>query len=46
LKAIGTRARASIETLLGSPVYLKQWVKVRPGWSRRDRDLRFFGYKP
>ncbi len=46
LKAIGTRARASIETLLGGPVYLKQWVKVRPGWSRRDRDLRFFGYKP
>lgn len=45
LKAIGTRARRSIEALLGGPVYLSLWVKVRKKWSRRESDLRRFGYK-
>lgn len=42
---IGRRARLSIEELIGSPVFLELRVKVRPKWSRRDQDLRFFGYK-
>jgi GTP-binding protein Era len=45
LGEIGRRARASIETLIGGPVFLELRVKVRPKWSRRDRDLKFFGYK-
>jgi GTP-binding protein Era len=45
LSAIGRRARPPIETLVGGPVYLELWVKVRPKWSRRDRDLAHFGYK-
>lgn len=45
LKAIGTRARRAIEALLGGPVYLRLKVKTRPKWSRREADLRFFGYK-
>ncbi|MBW3660549.1 MAG: GTPase Era [Gemmatimonadetes bacterium] len=45
LKAIGTRARRSIEALLESAVYLSLWVKVRKKWSRREADLRHFGYK-
>lgn len=45
LKAIGTRARLRIEALLGGPVYLSLWVKVRKKWSRREADLRHFGYK-
>lgn len=45
LKAIGTRARISIEALLGGPVYLSLWVKVRRKWARREEDLKFFGYK-
>ena len=45
LKAIGTRARHSIEALLDGPVYLSLWVKVRKKWSRREADLRHFGYK-
>ncbi|HET9332641.1 MAG TPA: GTPase Era [Gemmatimonadota bacterium] len=45
LTAIGRRARPPIETLVGGPVYLELWVKVRPKWSRRDRDLTHFGYK-
>lgn len=45
LKAIGVRSRASIEALLGGPVYLTLWVKVRKRWSRREADLRQFGYR-
>jgi GTP-binding protein Era len=45
LSAIGRRARAPIEALVGGPVYLELWVKVRPKWSRRERDLEHFGYK-
>jgi len=45
LGEIGRRARGSIETLIGGPVYLELWVKVRAKWSRRVQDLRFFGYR-
>jgi len=45
LKAIGTRARRGIEALVGGPVYLTLWVKVRKKWSRREADLRHFGYR-
>jgi GTP-binding protein Era len=45
LKEIGTRARKTIEELLDGPVYLSLWVKVRKKWSRRETDLKFFGYK-
>jgi GTP-binding protein Era len=38
IKAIGTRARHSIEKLLGARVYLDLQVKARPGW----RDNRAF----
>jgi GTP-binding protein Era len=42
---IGRRARTSIEELIGAPVFLELRVKVRAKWSRRDQDLKFFGYK-
>jgi GTP-binding protein Era len=45
LKAIGMRARRTIEELLGGPVFLSLWVKVRKKWTRREPDLRWFGYK-
>lgn len=44
LKAIGTRARRGIEELIAGPVYLSLWVKVRKKWSKRETDLKFFGY--
>lgn len=44
LKEIGSQSRLEIEKLLGSKVYLELWVKVKPGWRKRDADLRFFGY--
>jgi len=45
LRAIGAAARPRIEELLDHPVYLDLWVKVRPDWRRRERDLREFGYR-
>ncbi len=46
IKAIGQAARLSIEELLGTKVYLELWVKVRPKWRTRDRELRRLGYAP
>lgn len=46
VKAIGIRARRAIEALIDGPVYLSLQVKVRKKWSRREADLKFFGYKP
>lgn len=44
LHAIGRRARTSIEELLAAPVYLELWVKIRPNWRNKERDLKEFGY--
>lgn len=46
LKKIGTRARQDITRLLGSPVYLQLWVKVKKDWRDSDFLLRNFGYDP
>lgn len=45
IKAIGTRARAKIEALIGSPVYLDLHVKVLPNWRRDSAALRRLGYR-
>lgn len=45
LKTIGQRAREEIERLLGSPVYLDLWVKVRKNWRNEEQTLRRFGYR-
>jgi GTP-binding protein Era len=44
LRAVGTTARASIEALLGSPVYLDLRVKVAKDWQRDPRQLRRLGF--
>ena len=44
LKEIGARARADIQTLLGSKVFLDLWVKVKKDWRDRDGVLRNFGF--
>jgi len=41
LKEVGTRARQQIEFLLGRPVFLELWVKVRPGWRKDPHFLRW-----
>jgi len=45
LKKIGSAARRDIERLLGSPIYLELWVKVKKNWRDNDFLLKNFGYK-
>lgn len=44
LKEIGKRARADIETLLGSKVFLELYVKVQNDWRNRQKQLAEFGF--
>jgi GTP-binding protein Era len=44
LKQIGVRARAQMENLLGSKVYLELWVKVREGWADSQTILHSLRY--
>lgn len=46
LKRIGTAARAKIEGLAGTRVFLQLRVKVRHNWRRNEVELRRFGYRP
>jgi GTP-binding protein Era len=45
IRSIGQAARAKVEKLVGSPVYLDLWVKVLPNWRRNARALDRLGYK-
>lgn len=45
LKDIGRMARADIENLLGSKVYLDLWVKVKKDWRNRANVLKSFGFE-
>lgn len=44
LKKIGTAARRDIQRLLGSPIFLDIWVKVKKNWRDNDFLLKNFGY--
>lgn len=44
LKDVGTRARAGIEAVLGTPVFLDLRVKVAKDWQRDPRQLRRLGF--
>ena len=46
VRTIGQRARAKIEPLVGSQVFLDLWVKVLPNWRRDAAALRRLGYSP
>ena len=45
LKGIGKSARADIERLLGSKVFLEVWVKVKENWREKESLIRTLGYK-
>ncbi|OAN46463.1 GTPase Era [Chloroflexus islandicus] len=45
LKKIGSAARSSIERMLGRPVFLDLWVKVRPNWRDDPSALGWLGYR-
>ncbi|GAA4713562.1 GTPase Era [Phytohabitans rumicis] len=44
LKDVGTRARAEIEALLGSRIYLDLHVRVAKDWQRDPKQLRKLGF--
>lgn len=44
IKRIGTEARADLEQLLGTRVYLDLEVKVKRNWRRDANQIRRFGY--
>ncbi len=44
LKEAGTLARHDLEKLLGSPIFLELWVKVKKEWRNKNRYLKEFGY--
>lgn len=45
LKRIGSLARVDMEKLFGAKVFLRLWVKVKPGWRNSDSMLKTLGYK-
>lgn len=44
LKKTGSLARADIERLVETKVYLQLWVKIREDWADDERSLAAFGY--
>lgn len=45
LREISRLARADVEKMLGKPVHLEVWVRVRRGWSDDIRALKTLGYE-
>ncbi|MCW3489346.1 GTPase Era [Dethiobacter alkaliphilus] len=43
LKEVGKQARADIEALLGTPVFLELWVKVKKDWRNKEGTWQNFG---
>ncbi|MGB3729994.1 MAG: GTPase Era [Thermodesulfobacteriota bacterium] len=44
LKEIGSLARADIEKILGTKIFLELWVKVKDKWTDRENLIKEFGY--
>lgn len=45
LKEIGKQARADVEKLFGSPIFLDLWVKVKRDWRNEEAMLKQLGYR-
>ncbi len=45
IKRLSADARAELEQLLGCPVYLELFVKVKSGWADSEASLRAHGYE-
>lgn len=45
LKNVGSLARADIEKLFGSKVFLELWVKAKTDWRNKNKFLREMGYE-
>ena len=45
IKRIASEARADLERMTGTRVYLEVFVKVRSGWADTEQSLRAYGYE-
>jgi len=45
LKKVGRSSRLEIAKLLGAPVHLSLWVKVKTNWADNEKDLMNLGYE-
>jgi GTP-binding protein Era len=45
LKKVGRSSRLEIASLLGDPVHLELWVKVKTNWADNEKDLMNLGYE-
>ncbi len=45
LKQVGSSARKELKELLGRPVHLELWVKVKDNWADSEKDLLSLGYE-
>ena len=45
LKRVGSYARADLEAIFGTKVYLNLWVKVKENWRDSQRGITDFGFK-
>ncbi len=45
MKQMASEARVDLERLLGGPVFLEVFVKVRSGWADNEQSLRAYGYE-
>lgn len=44
LKQVGRAARLDLRSILGVPVHLELWVKVKDNWADSEKDLATLGY--
>ena len=44
LKKVGRAARLDLKSILGAPVHLELWVKVKDNWADSEKDLATLGY--
>ena len=44
LKQVGRSARLDLKSILGVPVHLELWVKVKDNWADSEKDLATLGY--
>jgi len=45
LKRVGREARLELKQMLGRPVHLELWVKVKDNWADNEKDLQRLGYE-
>jgi GTP-binding protein Era len=44
LKRVGREARLELKQMLGQPVHLELWVKVKDNWADSEKDLMRLGF--